>query len=59
MNKKHIGQRVKLARIFYEQKTGNKMTQEILANKLQSGVVDIIIEIDVNYTANNDVEYLS
>jgi transcriptional regulator with XRE-family HTH domain len=33
MNKKHIGQRVKLARIFYEQKTGNKMTQEILANK--------------------------
>jgi transcriptional regulator with XRE-family HTH domain len=34
MNKKHIGQRVKLARIFYEQKTGNKMTQEILANKI-------------------------
>ena len=34
MNKKHIGQRVKLARVFYEQRTGNKMTQEILANKI-------------------------
>lgn len=33
MDKKQIGQRVKLARVFYEQKTGNKMTQEILANK--------------------------
>lgn len=31
MDKKQIGQRVKLARIFYEQKTGNKMTQETLA----------------------------
>lgn len=29
MNKKQVGQRVKLARVFYEQRTGNKMTQEI------------------------------
>ena len=34
MNKKHIGQRVKLARVFYDQRTGNKMTQETLANKI-------------------------
>lgn len=34
MDKKQIGQRVKLARVFYEQKTGNKMTQEILAKKI-------------------------
>lgn len=31
MDKKKVGQRVKLARVFYEQKTGNKMTQDILA----------------------------
>lgn len=34
MDKKQIGQRVKLARVFYEQKTGSKMTQETLAKKV-------------------------
>jgi DNA-binding XRE family transcriptional regulator len=31
MDKKKVGQRVKLARTFYEQRTGNKMTQGTLA----------------------------
>ena len=30
LDKKKVGQRVKLARVFYEQRTGNKMTQDIL-----------------------------
>ena len=34
MDKKKIGQRVKLARVFYEQRTGRKMTQEILAKTI-------------------------
>ncbi len=34
MNKKQIGQRVRLARVFYQQMTGNKMTQETLAKKV-------------------------
>ena len=31
MDKKRVGQKVKLARVFYEQKTGKKMTQQKLA----------------------------
>ena len=34
MDKKKIGQRAKLARVFYEQRTGHKMTQEILAKTI-------------------------
>lgn len=41
MNKNKIGQRIKLARTFYEQRTGKKMTQDILAAKIgvQRGTV--------------------
>jgi DNA-binding XRE family transcriptional regulator len=34
LDKKKIGQRIRLARIFSEQRTGHKMTQEILAEKV-------------------------
>ena len=34
MDRRKIGMRIKLARVFYEQRTGHKMTQEILAEKV-------------------------
>jgi hypothetical protein len=34
LDKKKVGQRVRLARVFYEQRTGNKMTQDILAKTI-------------------------
>lgn len=34
MDKMEIGNRIKLARVLYQEKTGNKMTQEMLAKEV-------------------------
>lgn len=34
MDKMEIGNRIKLARLLYQEKTGTKMTQEVLASKV-------------------------